>query len=162
MPVKRIQLEFLCSLYYFYYIIFILLLFYQIRGWHRDSSAVQAHYFYSFAPLCRKLLSIIMLISFIIVFGVSIALEKGKPSYFSHVGGIMFGVFSALAWMPKDCSSSWRMAWTLLGVVSLIVSISVLFAYFYIRIFPSIQCWEDDGPKKNIYRILFFLFAIVQ
>lgn len=81
-----------------------------------------------------------MLVSFSIIFGVSIATDSAKTSHLSHVGGVFFGVLWALAAMPNGFSQAWKIIAAILGTVGLITSIACLFLYFYLNTFPAICC----------------------
>ena len=89
---------------------------------------------------CRKLTRIGMIISFTIIFTISIALDNKGTSHLSHVGGVFFGVFWALAVMPKGLSQAWRVISIIVGIIGLISSITCLYLYFYLSIFPAICC----------------------
>ncbi|KAH7623225.1 putative Rhomboid-like protease 4 [Nannochloris sp. 'desiccata'] len=75
--------------------------------------------FINWKALKRKMTRIVILVSFSIIFGISIATDRAGTSHLSHVGGVFFGVLWALAAMPKGFSQPWRIIATILGIMSL-------------------------------------------
>lgn len=81
-----------------------------------------------------------MLLLFAVTFGISTGLNPEGISHLSHVGGALYGVLAAAAWMPKQFPPAWRATVTILGVAGLIFTTLALLLHFYRSVFPGICC----------------------
>lgn len=88
----------------------------------------------------RKLLRVMMIIAFIVLFIVSTALEGRGTSVMSHIGGLLYGVLLAQVLLPVTFQPPWKLVVKLIGIFCVLITTAVLLAYFYVYLFPNICC----------------------
>lgn len=81
-----------------------------------------------------------MTLCFVILFIVVLSTDGAGTSTYSHLGGFLFGMLTALVLLPSTLDMPWRVWLCVAGATAAAACATGLATYFYLRILPYVCC----------------------